>query len=219
MLLLIPAMLLVIWAQFKVKSTYAKYSQIPASSGKTGAEIAGNLLRDSGLTQIKLEETPGTLTDHYDPRAGILRLSKDIANSKSVAALGIAAHEVGHAIQHKEAYGTFMLRQNIVPLASIGSQLAIPLFVAGLIFALPWLMNVGILLFAGAVLFQMVTLPVELNASSRALSLLQTRGYLAGEEVGDAKKVLRAAAWTYVGALAVALTHFLRLLLLKRSRN
>src|SRR4030042_2574165 len=100
MLLLIPAMLLVIWAQFKVKSTYTKYSQIPASSGKTGAEIAGNLLRDSGLTQIKLEETPGTLTDHYDPRAGILRLSKDIANSKSVAALGIAAHEVGHAIQN-----------------------------------------------------------------------------------------------------------------------
>jgi Zn-dependent membrane protease YugP len=217
--LLIPAVLLALWAQHLVKSTYAKYSKVPAAIGMTGGAIAERLLEESGLSDVDLEEVEERLTDHYDPRTRTLRLSTSIARSKSVAAIGVAAHEVGHAIQHQKAYGAFRLRQGMFPVANLGSSLAFPLFFIGFLFTAPKLMDIGILLFSGAVLFQVVTLPVEFNASARALSLLQTRGYLAGEEVGHARKVLRAASLTYVAATAVAVIHLLRLLILRGGRE
>ena len=219
MLLLIPAIILALWAQYLVKSTYKKYSKVVSSSNLTGAHVAQQLLNDGGIGDVSLEEVEGSLTDHYDPRTKTLRLSTDISRSRSVAALGIAAHEVGHAIQHKRAYGPFYLRQGIFPVANIGSTMAFPLFIAGFLFTAPILMDIGIVLFSGAVLFQVVTLPVEFNASSRALALLQSRGYLAQQEIGMAKKVLQAAALTYVAATAVAVLHLLRLILLRGARD
>jgi len=219
MLLLIPAILLALWAQFLVKSTYNKYSKVPASSGMTGADVAQRLLSDGGLGDVQVEEVEGKLTDHYDSRSKTLRLSTSISRSRSVAALGIAAHEVGHALQHSKAYGAFQLRQGIFPVANLGSTLAFPLFFIGFLFTSPVLMDIGIILFSGAVFFQLVTLPVEFNASSRALALLQSRGYLADQEIGQARKVLRAAALTYVAATAVAVLHLLRLVLLRGARD
>jgi Zn-dependent membrane protease YugP len=218
-MLLIPAIALVLWAQFKVKSTFAKYSKVRSASGMTGAEVAKRLLADGGLPEVKIEQIAGNLSDHYDPRTKVLRLSEDISQSDSVAALGVAAHEVGHAIQHKQAFGAFQIRQSIVPVASFGSSLAIPLFIAGMIFSSLKLMDLGIILFSAAVAFQLVTLPVEFNASSRALVLLQSRGYLVEKEVGEAKKVLNAAALTYVAATAMAVMQLVRLLILRGSRD
>jgi len=218
-LLLIPAILLALWAQHLVKSTFNKYSKVPAGVGMTGGVMAEQLLSDSGLNDVEIEEVEGKLTDHYNPRTRKLRLSTSISRSRSVAALGVAAHEVGHAIQHRMAYTAFQIRQGIYPVANLGSTLAFPLFFIGFLFTSPKLMDLGIILFSGAVLFQVVTLPVEFNASSRALALLQSRGYLAEEEVGQAKKVLRAAALTYVAATAVAVLHLLRLLILRGGRD
>ena len=220
-LLLLPTLLLALWAQYRVKSTFAKYSKIPAASGSTGREIAARLLTDSGLGQIKIEEVDGKLTDHYDPRKKILRLSASTSRSRSVAAIGVAAHEVGHAIQHNRSYSPFQIRQGIFPVANLGSRLAFPLFIIGFLFGQSGkvLMDIGIILFSGAVLFQVITLPVEWNASSRALVALQSRGYLVQEEVGQAKKVLQAAAMTYVAATAVAVVHLLRLLVLRGMRD
>lgn len=218
-LLLIPAILLALWAQHLVKSTFNKYSKVPAGIGMTGGVVAERLLSDSGLNDVEIEEVEGKLTDHYDPRTRTLRLSTSISRSRSVAAIGVAAHEVGHAIQHRMAYAAFQIRQGIFPVANLGSTLAFPLFFIGFLFTSPKLMDVGIILFSGAVLFQVVTLPVEFNASSRALALLQSRGYLAEEEVSQAKKVLRAAALTYVAATAVAVLHLLRLLILRGGRD
>jgi Zn-dependent membrane protease YugP len=218
-IMLIPAIVLVLWAQWLVKSTFSKYSKVEASSGLSGAEAAKRLLQEGGLSDVKIEEISGSLSDHYDPRTRILRLSETTSNSKSVAALGVAAHEVGHAIQHKEAFGAFRLRQSFVPVANIGSSMAIPLFIAGLIFTMPKLMDIGIVLFSAAVLFQVITLPVEFNASSRALALLQSRGILIEKEVGEAKKVLNAAALTYVAATAMAVVQLLRLVVLRNSRD
>ena len=223
MVLLIPAVILALYAQHLVKSTYKKYSKVPASTGMTGGNVAQRLLSDGGLHDVEIEEIDGNLTDHYDPRSKTLRLSTSISRSRSVAALGIAAHEVGHALQHKNSYGPFYIRQSIVPVANFGSTLAFPLFFIGFLFSaggsLSILMDIGIILFCGAVLFQVVTLPVEFNASSRALTLLQSRGYLAEQELGQAKKVLNAAALTYVAATAVAVIHLLRMILLRGARD
>ncbi len=220
MLLLIPAIILALWAQQLVKRTFTKYSKVPAASGITGRGVAERLLSDSELNEVQIEEVEGRLSDHYDPRKKVLRLSTSISRGKSVAALGVAAHEVGHAIQHHKAYGAFHIRQSIFPVANIGSTLAFPLFFIGFLFtAAKPLMDVGIILFSGAVLFQVVTLPVEFNASSRALTLLQSRGFLVESEVGQAKKVLNAAALTYVAATAVAVIHLLRLFLLWGARD
>ena len=219
MLLLIPALLLSLWAQYKVKSTFARYSKVDAASGMTGSEVARRLLKDGGLDDVEVESVEGNLTDHYDPRSRKLRLSASTSQSKSVAALGVAAHEVGHAIQHQKAYGAFQLRQGVFPVANLGSTLAFPLFIAGLLFSIPSLMTIGILLFSGAVAFQVITLPVEFNASSRALALLGSRGYLVQEEVGHARKVLQAAALTYVAATAMAVLQLFRLLILRGRRD
>jgi Zn-dependent membrane protease YugP len=219
-LLLIPALVFAIWTQWRIRSTYSRYSRVKAAGGLTGAEVAKRLLGDAGLVNVSLKTIEGQLTDHYDPRKKTLRLSASIAQGRSVAAIGIAAHEVGHALQHQSAYTPFMIRQSLFPVANLGSTLAFPLFFIGFIFSsFSFLMDIGIVLFAGAVLFQVVTLPVELNASSRALQLLTNRLVLNKNELIQARHVLRAAALTYVAATAMAVTHLLRLLLLQNSRD
>jgi Zn-dependent membrane protease YugP len=218
-LLLLPAIIFSVWAQVKVKSTFVKYDKIQSGSGMNGAVLAQRLLNDLGLHHIQVEEIRGRLNDHYDPRSKTLRLSTAVAQSRSVAALGVAAHEVGHAVQHQEAYQPFQIRQAIAPVAGFGSRLAFPLIFAGLLFSLPSLMDIGIIFFSAAVFFQLVTLPVEFNASKRALLVLRNRGYLAQTEVGDAGKVLNAAALTYVAATAVAVLNLIRLLVLRGSRD
>jgi len=220
--LLIPAFILALYAQNKVKSTYQKYRQMKSSSGLTGAQVARQLLQMNQIYDVQVQETSGTLTDHYDPRKKILRLSSDIYNSSSVSALGIAAHEAGHAAQHATGYMPLQVRHSIFPVANIGSTLAIPMFLIGFFFSysgLAVLMDIGILLFSGAVIFQLVTLPVELNASKRALVQLESGGFLRGQEVGAARKVLSAAALTYIAATAVAVVHLLRLLFLRGMRD
>jgi Zn-dependent membrane protease YugP len=217
--LLIPAILLALWAQFKVKSTYERFRKIRAAGGLTGAQVAREILRINRIYDVNVEETQGTLSDHYDPRKKTLRLSTDIYSSDSIAALGVAAHEAGHAAQHAAGYMPLQLRHSMFPVANLGSTLAIPLFIIGLLFSAPSMMDIGIILFSAAVLFQVVTLPVEFNASRRALYQLESGGFLRGDEVTGARKVLTAAALTYVAATAVAVIYLLRLVLLRGARD
>ncbi|MDZ7373103.1 MAG: zinc metallopeptidase [candidate division KSB1 bacterium] len=219
LMLLLPAILLSVYAQIKVRSTFAKWSNVPAGRGLSAARLAELLLRDNGISDVDVELVPGELTDHYDPRSRTLRLSESTYHSNSVAALGVAAHECGHAIQHKVAYAPLALRNAIVPVANLGSQLAFPLIFIGLIFSSLRLFDLGILFFSGAVLFHVVTLPVEFNASSRALAQLRSGGYLAPQELAGAREVLQAAALTYVAAAAVAVLQLVRLLMLRQSRE
>jgi Zn-dependent membrane protease YugP len=221
-LLVIPALILAFYAQARVKGAYRKYSQIFASSRITGAQAAHQLLQTAGAGDVVIEKQPGELTDHYDPRKKVLRLSQGVHDSASIAALGIAAHETGHAIQHHQNYQPMHLRSLIYPVASIGSTLAFPLFFIGFIFSKSGpsiLMDIGILLFAGAVAFSVVTLPVEFNASKRALALLEERRFLTPDEMVGAKKVLGAAALTYVASTAMAAMQLLRMFLLRQSRD
>ena len=230
-ILLIPALLLAIWAQVKVKSAYAKYSKIGVRSGLTGAEVAELILRGEnipvsnnpekypGNVACGIAAMPGRMTDHYDPRTRMLNLSEDVYYGRSIAALGIAAHEVGHAIQHARLYGPLAVRNIIYPVCGIGSNLAFPLFFIGLIFRYGVLMQVGIALFTLAVFFTLLTLPVEFNASRRALRVLSSGGYLETDELAGARKVLRAAALTYVAAAAMAALQLIRMLVLARGRN
>lgn len=218
-LLLIPALIFALYAQYKVRSTYEYYSRVASARGLTGGEVARQLLHHNRLHEVEVEETSGWLSDHYDPRTRRLRLSSGIYRSRSIAALGVAAHEVGHAIQHGMGYLPLKIRHGLFPVANLGSTLALPLFFIGFLFSSPKLMDIGIILFSGAVLFQVVTLPVEFNASRRALYQLQAGGYLAGDEIHSARKVLNAAALTYVAATAVAVLHLIRLLLLRGSRD
>jgi Zn-dependent membrane protease YugP len=221
-LLVIPALILAFYAQARVKGAYRKYSQVLASSRMTGAQAAHQLLQTAGAGEVTIEKAPGELTDHYDPRKKVLRLSQGVHDSSSIAALGIAAHETGHAIQHHNRYQPMALRSIIYPVASLGSTLAFPLFFIGFIMSSKGpspLMDIGILLFAGAVAFSVVTLPVEFNASKRAMALLEERRFLTGDELAGAKKVLGAAALTYVASTAVAATQLLRMILLRSSRD
>lgn len=229
--LLIPAMLFALWAQIKVKSAYAKYARVGTRSGLTGADVAQTILREAGIEPVSdpqlypagaacgLTVIPGELTDHYDPRARTLRLSEGVFYGRSVAALGIAAHEVGHAIQHARAYAPLMLRSVVYPVTGFGSFLAWPLFIIGLVMTNDVLINAGILLFSCAVFFTLVTLPVEFNASKRALKALAGGGYLERDELAGARKVLSAAALTYVAAAAMAILQLVRMLVLARSRD
>lgn len=209
------------YAQFKVSSTFNKYSKVGAVSGRTGAQVARDLLNYYHLESVPVEITQGQLTDHYDPRNKVLRLSPDVYHGHSLAALGVAAHETGHAVQHANVYFPLHMRNAIFPLANIGSNLALPLFFIGLLFGgNTFLMDLGILLFAGAVAFSVLTLPVEFNASGRALAMLDAGGYLRrGEEINGARKVLSAAAMTYVAATAMSLLQLLRLLVMRGGRN
>lgn len=219
MIILIPAFILSLYAQYAVRSAYAKWSRVPSSSGMTGAQAAKSLLLRNGISDVEVEPVAGTLTDHYDPRAKKLRLSSENYSGTSLASIAVAAHETGHAIQHATAYAPLGIRNAIFPLANFGSTWGIWLFFIGLfVSAFRVLMDIGILLFGGAVLFQVITLPVEFNASRRALVQLANNGYLKQHEIEGAQQVLKAAALTYVAAAAMAILQLLRLLLI-RGRN
>ena len=218
-ILLIPAAAFAMYAQFKVKSTYEKYSDVRTSSGISALFLARNLLDSNQLTSIDISRSSGELTDNYDPRDKSLHLSDGVYNSSSIAALGIVAHEVGHAVQDSKSYLPLKLRSSIVPVSNLGSSLSIPLFFVGLIFSYGPLMDAGIILFTLAVIFTIVTLPVEFNASNRAAVMLSNSGYVTKEELGMAKQVLNAAALTYVAAAAMAVMQLIRLLVLRSGRD
>lgn len=218
-IILIPAVILTLYAQYRVKSTYLKYSKILAKNGLNGKEIAEELLSRNHLRNIKIESIEGRLSDHYDPRQKKLALSREIYYGKSLAAQGIVAHEIGHALQDAKKYFPLSLRSNLVPITNIGSNMAIPLFLIGFIFSFPALMDIGIIAFSLAVLFQFITLPVEFNASKRAVNLLVGANIVSNtEEINTVKKVLNAAAFTYVAAASVAVFQLLRLILLRNRR-
>jgi len=220
--LLLPAIVLALFAQAKVRGTYRRFSQVRTSSGMTGADAARSILNTGGAGDVTIERTPGNLTDHYDPRKKVLRLSEGVYAANSVAALGIAAHEAGHALQHHEHFAPLSFRNAIFPVVNIGSNLAFPLFFIGLLTASrgpSLLMDIGIFLFSGAVLFSLITLPVEFNASKRAIAQLRDRGYLSGQELAGAKSVLSAAALTYIASTAMAVLQLVRMLMIRDSRD
>lgn len=223
MVFLLPALVFAFWAQWRVQHTYSKYSRVPAAIGVTGRDMARSIMNRNGVTDVQVEEVGGMLSDHYDPRVKAVRLSQVNYEGDSIASIAVAAHEVGHVLQHAEGYAPLAFRSTLAPVAQFGSMLAFPLFFIGLIFNIPgvsrWLMDIGILFFSGAVLFQLVTLPVEFDASKRALAQLTTQGSIAPEEVAGAKRVLDAAALTYVAAAAMAALQLIRLLLLRSSRD
>ncbi|MDR1688459.1 MAG: zinc metallopeptidase [Clostridiales bacterium] len=217
--LVLPAFIFSMWAQYRVKSGFKKYSNQRTLSGKTGAEAARDVLFSAGVTHVGIERIGGSLTDHFDPAANVIRLSDGVYNSTSVAAVGIAAHEAGHAVQYAKGYSPMKLRAAIIPVTNIGSKLSTPLIILGLVLGMTGLINIGILLFGAVVVFQLVTLPVEFNASSRALTLLETSGVLTAAEIPASKKVLSAAALTYVGALAVSLAQLVRFIAMSQRRR
>lgn len=218
-LLIIIGMLLSLAASAKLKNTFAVYRGRRSASGLTGAEAARRILNAAGITDVQIVPVSGSLTDHYDPRSKTVRLSEDIYGKTSLAAVGVAAHECGHAIQHHINYAPLSIRSTLVPVANFGSTLSWPLFFAGLIFSIQPLLTLGIVLFSFAVIFQLVTLPVEFNASSRALHMLESTGILSRDENSGARKVLRAAAFTYVAALASSILQLLRLIILAGGRR
>lgn len=219
-ILVLIGAILCLGASVLVNSTYKKYARVKSFSGMTGAEAAAKILSYSGVTDVTIEHVRGELTDHFDPRSRVVRLSDSTYNSTSVAAIGVAAHECGHVLQHQEGYGPIKLRSALVPVANLGSRLGIPIILVGVL--LSWnqlLIQIGIWVFALAVLFQLVTLPVEFNASSRALAMVQQFGILGSDETDSCKKVLRAAAMTYVAAAASSILQLLRLILLFGNRG
>lgn len=218
LLLVIPAMLVAVWAQVQVNSAFNQYNRIYNRRGDTAAAVARRILDQNGLQTVRIERVQGHLSDHYDPRTNVVRLSDSTYASASVAAIGVAAHECGHAMQYAAHYFPIRIRAFLIPITNIGSNLGIPLALFGLVFRLGWLTELGILLFLAVVIFQLVTLPVEFNASARAMKTLESENFLDGEELVGARKTLRAAALTYVAALLVAVANLLRLLLL-RNRN
>ncbi|MDD4842783.1 MAG: zinc metallopeptidase [Anaerotignum sp.] len=214
-ILLILAIILSLYAQSNVTGTYNKYAKVQNRRGYTGEQVATLMLQNSGIYDVKVERVAGNLTDHYDPRTKTLRLSQGVHDSTSVAALGIAAHETGHAIQHDVGYGPLALRSILVPVANLSSKMAMPLIFIGMLFSRSsgnLMIQLGIIFFAASVAFTLITLPVEFNASARAIDLLVDQSFLDDSEIGGAKKVLRAAALTYVAAAIVAVVQLLRLL-------
>lgn len=216
-IILIPAMIIAAWAQFKVSSTFNKYSKYGSRNGYTGAQVARMLLDSNGLYDVPVEVVPGRLTDHYDPSKRVMRLSQEVYYGNSVASIGVAAHETGHAIQHKERYTALVVRNSIVPAVNFGSNASWILFLLGMVFGMKGLISIGILLFTVVVAFQVITLPVEFNASNRALKVLENKGVLYGDELKGAKSVLSAAAMTYVAAALTSISELIRLILISRS--
>lgn len=214
MIMLIPALLIAAYAQYKVKSTFNKYSEVYSNSGLTGAEVARDIMQKNNINEVGVQQVDGKLSDHYDPKKKVLNLSKDVYNSNSIAAIGVAAHEAGHAVQDAEGYRPLSLRASLVPAASLGSNLGLPMAIFGFFIRVDFLIIAGFILFSAAFLFHLVTLPVEFNASNRAITQLKNNSYLSSKEVQGAKKVLRAAAFTYVAATLVALINLLRILML-----
>ena len=222
LLLVVPTILLSLWAQFMVKSTFAKYSKIPCSKKISGQDSAALLLKTNNIRDVKIEAVSGSLTDHYGPRTKVVRLSNPVFSEVSISAVGVAAHEAGHAIQHATKYGPLALRSTLVPVANIGSRFGPFLAMIGLFFhdsSMSILFNIGIMLFAGAVLFYVITLPVEFNASARAIAILRENNVLTANELKGVKKVLTAAAMTYVASALTAIMSLLRLILLSRNRR
>ena len=219
LVLVVPAIILSFLAQWKVNRAFTKYSRIPTKSGITGREMAERLMLSSDVRGVKVSTIQGSLTDHYDPSSKVLRLSEPVYGKASVAAVGVAAHEMGHAIQDKIGYGPLVLRSTLVPGANIGSSFGPILAFAGLFFRFPLLTNIGIFLFSGAVLFYFITLPVEIDASRRALKILEGTNMLTPEELSGVRSVLTAAAFTYVASALTALASLIRLILLSRDRR
>lgn len=224
MLLLIPALLLAIWAQFKVSSTFSKYSKINTMRGMTGADAARFILDRNGLSNVKVQHIEGELTDHFDPRTNIVSLSDATYSSRSIGAIGVAAHECGHAVQHAVGYMPIRVRNAIVPVVNFCSKIAMPIILIGIICVafggfFPILIDIGIIMYAATVLFQIITLPVEFNASSRAINTLKQYDVLSDDELKGAKKVLSAAAMTYVAAAFSAIMSLLRLILISNNRR
>lgn len=218
-ILVLPAIILAAYAQSKVTSTFNRYLRVRNSYGYTGYEVARRILDLNGLHDVPIELSRGRLSDHYDPRKRVLRLSNDVYNSNSLASVGVAAHECGHAIQHSEGYAPLVVRNLLAPVASFGSQAAWIFILAGFIFSWLELIDIGILLFTAAVAFQVITLPVEFNASRRAIALLEGNGLVPSNEIGPAREVLRAAALTYVAATFAAVMQLLRLLVIRGRRD
>lgn len=219
MILLLPAIIIAFWAQTKVSSTYKKYRTVRTMNGYTGENVARMILDSAGLYDVPVVETRGELTDHYDPRSRVVRLSTDIFHGSSIAAAGIAAHEVGHAIQHQEQYKPLVLRTSMATAVNFSSQASIFIFMIGLLFSIPMLTNIGIIFFTVAVFYQIITLPVEFNASRRALKILESRNILYGNEVNGAKNVLSAAAMTYVAAALMSISQLIRLIAISNRNN
>lgn len=218
--LILPAFLIAVIAQIAVKSAYKKMSQVYSKSGYSGAQAALAVLRYYGINDVRVEQCSGKLSDHYDPKSKVIRLSEGVFASTSIAAIGIACHEAGHAAQHASAYLPIKIRNSILPVCQIGSYAGVPLAILGMILSFEPLIFIGLLLYSFIMLFQLVTLPVELNASSRALAVIQETGLLRDEnELNGAKKVLRAAAFTYVAALITALANLLRFVMIFTRRR
>ncbi len=218
-LILIPAVILSLWAQANVNGTFKKYAKVYSRRGSTGAEIARKILDMNGLYQVQVERVAGNLSDHFDPKANVVRLSDSTYASASVGAIGVAAHEVGHAIQHATGYAPIKVRNSIVPVVNICNMLSMPIILIGLLFAGTGMIDLGIILFSATVVFQLITLPVEFNASRRAMATLRGQHLLDEEEANGAAKVLRAAALTYVAAAVSSILSLLRLVLLFGNRR
>ncbi len=216
-ILVLPAVLFALWAQFNVNFTFNKYRKI--NSGMTGYESAKAILDANGLTNVRIERVSGNLTDHFDPRSNVIRLSESVFSSTSAAAVGVAAHEAGHAVQYAEDYAPIKVRNAIIPITNFGSNLAMPLILIGILLSFPTLAYIGVAAFGLSTLFQLITLPVEFNASRRAMTALEANSRLNDEQTRAAGKVLRAAALTYVAALAVSLANLLRLLTIVSSSD
>ncbi len=212
-ILVIPAMILALWAQYKVKSTYKKYSGILNSRGVTGAYAAQSILTYYGINDVRIQPIGGSLTDNFDPKTKVISLSQDVYSGNSIAAVGVACHEAGHAAQHAENYMPIKVRNAIIPVTRVGSTIGIPLALIGIVIGLTPIVKLGLLLYGMVFAFQLVTLPVEFNASRRALKVIEETGLLYNDEVNGARKVLSAAAMTYVASMIVALANLLRFII------
>ncbi len=218
-LILIPAMIFALFAQINVKSTFNKYSRKNNSRGLTGAEIARQILDANGLYNVRIEHISGSLTDHFSPNENVVRLSDDVYGKSTIASAGVAAHEVGHAIQHSVGYAPIKIRNAIIPVTQIGSSISMPIFIIGIALSFKPLVTAGILLFSAVVFFQLITLPVEFNASRRALNTLESKNILEGDELKGSAKVLRAAAMTYLAGLFSSLASLIRLIAISNRRD
>ena len=216
---IVPALLFSLWAQYKVNSTYSKYSQVGSTRKLTGSQAARTILDMNGLQHVAIERVSGNLTDHFDPKTNVVRPSDSVYNNYSIAAVGVAAHECGHAVQYAQGYSPMKLRSAIIPITNFGSTISIPLILIGFLLSSEALVTVGILLFSTVAVFQLVTLPVEFNASNRALAVLEQRDMLSAQELKGTKKVLSAAAMTYVAALVTSLAQLLRLIMVFGGRR
>ena len=219
MILVIPGLLLGLWAQMRVSSAFKKYSAVHAHNGMSAEEVARSMLNRSGCGEVSVRTVSGNLTDHYDPRNNTLRLSDGVYGSTSVAAIGVAAHECGHAMQQREGYAPLKLRSALVPVVNLGSNLYFPVFLMGILFSWEPLIYVGIVCFALTLVFSLVTLPVEFDASKRAIRALEQGGFLSRDELSGARAVLSAAAMTYVAAAISSLLQLVRLLIIARNRR